>query len=418
MRLPIRLSPPALHNSPARIPIEGAGASGEASSIGLAQCKRILVIKLDHIGDWILCTPFLQNLRLNAPRAEIDVLVLPRIYDLAAACPYADRVVALDERRTGAFEISAQRWSDAVAFERDYAGGVFDLAVVPRWDADFEGAARIAAGSGARAVIGFSENCTRRKRVINRGDDGFYTHVVEDRTACHEVEHNLNLIKAMNGRVMSRHAAVHVSEADQQAARRWLGRQPGPYSGSLIALAPFASEPKRELPIREFAALAQRIAATTRCSFIVIGGPTHRLRGARLAALLRPEAAVSTAGQLSIRETVALIGLCDVLIGVDSGPVHLAAAAGTPVAVLSCHPAAGSPNHANSPARFAPWASTDRSNVLILQPASGTPPCKDCCTAAGPHCIRGINDTARLLTFVQAALAQIAAAPKAYAAHE
>lgn len=417
MRFAVRLAPPALHNVPVRITIEGAHASGKASGIELARCRRILVVKLDHIGDWVLCTPFLENLRRNAPRAEISALVLPRVYDLASACPHVDRVVMLGSTHTDTFEISTPRWSDAALFERDYSERAFDLTIVPRWDADFEGAARIAAGSSARFVVGFSESCTRRERVINRGDDRFYTHVVDDRTVAHEVEHNLNLIEAMKGCVTTRRTAVHVSEADQQAANRWLARQFGPYAGPLIALAPFASEPKRELHLRDFAALAQGIAAAARCPLIVIGGPADRFRGARLTALLRPEA-VSVAGQLSIRETAALIRRCDVLVGVDSGPVHLAAAVGTPVAVLSCHPATGSPSHANSPARFAPWAS-DRSNLLILQPAAGTPPCRDCCTATGPHCILGIDEDARmrLMTFVSRAIEQ-ATTLKTYAAHE
>jgi hypothetical protein len=41
-------------------------------NIDLRACRRILVVKLDHLGDWILCTPFLDNLRRNAPRAFIE----------------------------------------------------------------------------------------------------------------------------------------------------------------------------------------------------------------------------------------------------------------------------------------------------------------------------------------------------------
>jgi heptosyltransferase-2 len=401
MRLAIRPLPSGAQNAPIQIPLKEANARGRISGLELAKCRRILVVKFDHIGDWVLCTPFLENLRRNAPRAEIDALVLPRVYGLASACPDLDRVVALEKAHSGMFEISTQQWPDAMAFERDYTGGTFDLAVVPRWDTDFDGAARIASGSSARYVVGFSERCTRRKRVMNRGDDRFYTHLVDDRTTAHEVEHNLNLFEAMNGRVTTRRTALHVTESDEQAASRWLLQQLGSHSDSSIALAPFASEPKRELPIREFAALAQRISATFRCRFIVIGGCDERLRGARLAASLRPDA-VSAAGDLSVRETAALIRRCNALVGIDSGPAHLAAAVGTPVAVLSCHPAAGSPDHANSPVRFAPWASTDRSDVLVLQPPSATPPCEHCCTAAEPHCIRGMDERARerLMAFV------------------
>ena len=57
----------------------------------LRECRKILVVKLDFIGDWVLTTPFLANLRRSAPRAEITAVVLDRAYELASACRLVDR---------------------------------------------------------------------------------------------------------------------------------------------------------------------------------------------------------------------------------------------------------------------------------------------------------------------------------------
>lgn len=405
--VPVAIAPGPANQPPECIRVGPLGPVTAGASAELARCRRILVVKLDHVGDWVLCTPFLENLRRNAPSAAIDVLVLPPVYDLACACPHVDRAIALVAKRGTAFEISARRWTDAASFERDYTGAAYDLAVVPRWDADFDGAARIAGASRARLVVGFSEHCTRRKRVINRGADCCYTHVIDDRRAVHEVEHNLALIEVMRGQVATRHTSLHVSGADERTARSWLSAKFGRRPGRAIALAPFASEPKRELPVRACASLVERLALPPDCAFVVLGGPGDRARGARLAALLRPRA-VSAAAWLTIRETAALIGCCDALVGVDSAPAHIAAALGTPVAVLSCHPAAGSAAHANSPQRFAPWSGARAAEVLVLQPAVAAPPCRDCCVACGPHCILGIDADAleRLAVFLARAIAR------------
>ncbi len=217
-------------------------SNGELSSIDLGKCRRILIVKLDHIGDWVLCTPFLRNLRRYAPRARIDAIVLPRITELASACVDLDRIVTLEGRNPGSFLISAHRTRDALEFRRDYQKGVFDLAVVPRWDVDFEGAAQIAAGSRAEAIMSFSECCTRRKRIMNRGYDRFYTHVIEDRRPVHEVEHNLALLSAINANILDSNIAVQVKQTDKQVAHMWSAGHLGRGAYPLLALAPFAAE--------------------------------------------------------------------------------------------------------------------------------------------------------------------------------
>jgi ADP-heptose:LPS heptosyltransferase len=73
----------------------------------------------------------------------------------------------------------------------------------------------------------------------------------------------------------------------------------------------------------------------------------------------------------------------DLFVGNDSGTAHLAAAMDCPTLVISRHPRAGDPNHANSPARFAPRCSRYR----VLQPAHGEGDCTNACRLSKPHCI-------------------------------
>src|SRR3954463_8602176 len=79
----------------------------------LHRYREVLVVMLDHIGDWVLCTPFLRRLREHTS-ARITVVVSEPVAPLARRCPFVDHVAGR-----------------GVAF-----GCSFDLALVPRWDVD------------------------------------------------------------------------------------------------------------------------------------------------------------------------------------------------------------------------------------------------------------------------------------------
>jgi heptosyltransferase-2 len=74
-------------------------------------------------------------------------------------------------------------------------------------------------------------------------------------------------------------------------------------------------------------------------------------------------------------------------IGNDSGPLHLAVAAGIPVVEISCHPADGDPNGENSPDRFGPFTSRCR----IVRPERAKDPCQSSCASSQPHCIAQVS---------------------------
>lgn len=366
----------------------------------LGKLRRILVVKLDHIGDWVLATPFLRNLRTNAPAAKIDVVVNRAVLPLAVRCPDVDRALTI-KRHAGGVSFDGLSPADVAAFESDYDSRRFDLAIVPRWDVDFDGAAEIAERSRAPVVVGFSETCTERKRLLNRGHDALYTRVLHDRRLVHEVEHNLALITALNGRITTRRLSLDLTKSDQAAAARILS--PMREHRPLLAIAPFASEPKRCLPVELTARLTAPLLGPLFGGAVIIGGMSDWLAGAKLAAELGDNA-MSIAGRCGLGEAAAVIRNCHAMIASDSGTAHIAAAVGTPVAVLSCHPVNGAPEHENSPLRFAPWA--EPGGVLVLQPECAVLPCRDHCSATAPHCVieSPKHGTRRLYSFLQQAI--------------
>ncbi len=87
--------------------------------------------------------------------------------------------------------------------------------------------------------------------------------------------------------------------------------------------------------------------------------------------------------------TKVIIKICfnaDAYLGGDTGPMHMAAAAGTTGVVLSCHPIGADGNHFNAPERFGPWQG--KMTVLRPLPLSG---CEHGCAKEYAHCINQIR---------------------------
>ncbi len=356
---------------------------GDPLAVDLTGLRNVLVVKLDFIGDWVLTTPFLANLRKAAPNAFITAVVLDRVFDLAAACRFVDRVISVAAADRGPVRFAAVSVEALDAFLADYQSGAFDLAVVPRWDTDFNGALRLANASRAATVVGFSERCTERKRRDNRGDDRYYTTAFVDRADVHEVEHNLALLEALGAVVVDRAVRVDMFERDRAAAAAFVRAHFGDTSRPLLAVAPFAAG-RKQLPLDRSAELARRLAGRLDMDVVVVGSPEHAAAAAAFADSLGPGAA-SAAGRLGLRESAALTARAAALFGMDSSPGHIAAALGTPVAIAFANATGGSPRHVGAPQRFAPRG--DPAWIRIIQPTASLPPCGDGCDADAPHCI-------------------------------
>ena len=135
--------------------------------------RRILVIRLDEIGDNVLNSAFLRGLRTLYPDARIDLLVKPSVYPLMEHCPYVDEVLHVQMARSmqlGDLYFWAYRLSDEVLWARQY-----DACIVPRWDTDETWSSLLALFSGARERIGYSEHVSPLKAKICEGMNTFLT---------------------------------------------------------------------------------------------------------------------------------------------------------------------------------------------------------------------------------------------------
>jgi ADP-heptose:LPS heptosyltransferase len=354
------------------------------SDILVQDARSILVVRLDGIGDLVLMSPFLRELRRLNPNAWITLVVGPPLVNLVELCPLVSEVLTFEpHQRFGKLvrHIRALRLAGAHLWQRQ-----FDLALLPRWDVDHYHSAFVAYLSGAVCRVGYSENVTPWKQQYDRGLDILFTRTLDDRTSKHEAERNLDLLRKVGGTVMDDRLELWLGDEDRETARAALTARGVTGNDLLVSIAPGASHPTRLWPVRRFIDLGRFLQQEFGARLLIIGGPEDRERARELQENLG-NAAVSFAGEMTLRQTGALLEHVPLVVANDSGPMHLAAAAGAAVVEISCHPTSGDPLHRNSPIRFHPWAN----KYIVLQPPQAAEPCTSSCEWHEAHCILGIS---------------------------
>lgn len=360
---------------------------------------RLLVVRLDEIGDMVLTTPFLRELRRLFPNARITLVVKPAVVNLVALCPYVDEVLAFDpgiRRRFG----HLRRHVRACFFARRHLWGQrFDLAVIPRWDADYYYAVPLAYLSGARWRIGCSERVSPEKERHDRGADWLLTCAVLERDPCHEVERNLALLRYLGGTAHANHAELWLDDDDQTFAEALL-REHGWHPGRLlIAVGPAGgSSVLKQWPLERFIEMIGWLQEQYQAQIVLVGGPGEEELGVRITEGLLPPI-INAIGKTTLRQMAAILARAQLYLGNDSGPMHIAAAMGIPVIALfgpSC-------SH-----RFGPWTA----QATVLQQMLPCHPCAQgeytflcpACTRSTPDCLYGIT-----ITQVQSAVTAVLA---------
>jgi heptosyltransferase-2 len=372
-------------------PLNFLAGGSAAKAISLKNARAILVVRLDEIGDVILTTPFLRELRRNAPNAWITLVVKPLTANLVEHCPYVNEVLTFDLSHPSRPQAQAGTLRRHMRALRLAAGRFwkrrFDMAIIPRWGVDYYHATFLAYFSGARRRVGYSERVSSRKREINAGFDQMLTDALIDPSAKHEVEHNLEVIRFLGGDATDDRLELWLDSRDRSLAREVFTQYEIAPDDGVIALAPGAGAPRKCWPVERFVELGRLLLRGYGLPLVVVGGAQDAPLGERLETELGPSRVLNLAGRTTLRQTAALLERCRVIIGNDSAPVHLAAAVRTSVVEISWYPATAPTEHNDSLARFRPWGVPQ----AVLQPEKARTPCKGACESSEPHCILAVR---------------------------
>ncbi len=291
--------------------------------------KRILLIRVDLIGDLVMSLTALRVLKRTYPNAKIDLLAVPASAKVVANDPDLAQVIAYDPniwRRPKAL-LTWHNWRELLALRQRLHARHYDLTInlFGQW------ASLLTVLSGAQRRLGFS----------HENYPGFLTDTVTGQhwnanDSKHEVDYCLALAQAAGATVTPEDRIPHLSvdsEARQQVEQ--LLQQEGIQADKTLIACHVSSNngQSKRWPVPYWATLIDRLVREESVQIVLTGAPndiplvTEVLRRTH-------EQVYNLAGKTSLTQLAALYSRADLLITGDSGPMHIAAAVGTPLIAI------------------------------------------------------------------------------------
>ena len=293
--------------------------------------RRILIVRLGALGDIVHAVPVAAALRSRFPDARIDWVVDERHREVLELVPVVDRPIVFRTQ-------SASLGRRVVELRRTLRCESYDIAI------DVQGllkSAVVARLSGARRILGFTPPYLRE-----RAARVFYTETHDPGDTTHVIEKNLTLAASLGADVSRIRVPLKVPASAVLDAVR--ARRSGAGDTSFVVLNPGAAWPNKRWPPDRFGAVAQWLRREHGLSSVVTWGPGDETLAAAVVA--GSAGAAELAPPTSIADLLAIVREAALMVSGDTGPVHLAAAVGTPIVGIY------GPTDA---ARNGPWAVDD-----------------------------------------------------------
>jgi heptosyltransferase III len=272
--------------------------------LNLENINRILVIKLRAIGDVLLSTPVVQNLRDQFPLAQIDFLVDKFAVEVVVGNPWVSNVFTFDRKIDSGASIIRQ------VRERNY-DLIIDLFSNPR-------SAILTGLSGARYRAGFPFRW--RKYAYNI--------IIPPRAGnIHNIDFNLDALRRLGIPVHHFHPFFPLDKGAIEFAGQWI-RTKSLAGQTIVGLNPSGGWYTKRWGLEHYARLGDLIAERHRASIILLWGPGEEEDVRFIEGRMKmPAHCIPTT---SLSQLGAIIQRCTFLVSNDSGPMHMAAALQVP----------------------------------------------------------------------------------------
>lgn len=273
--------------------------------------RKILLINLAYIGDVILSTPLTKALKKAYPSAEITMLVIPSTVEVARGNPYVDHVIAYDKR--GSHRSIRNVWS----LIKNLRQHNYDMALTTNFSLR---SPAVAWASGAPWRVGFDA----------QHGGVFLTHKAsaERKVIRHEIENQLSVLEPLGIVVKETTMEFRVDPHDVLNMKKKIHFQP---EKPILVLCPFGRHPAKSWTKEGYSAILKELSLRATC--YLIGGKAEEQDLMELS-VAAGDVAHILAGTLTLGELAALLHEAKLLITVDTGPMHLGQAVGTPTVAL------------------------------------------------------------------------------------
>ncbi len=290
----------------------------EKPFVQFSALKRVLLRGPNWIGDAVMCEPAISAVRRLFPQAELTLLVKPAVAELFTGHPDVSHILVYDDR--GQHAGLTGKWRLANAMRR----GRFDLAIL--FQNAFE-AALLAFLAGIPQRYGYATDGRRLllSDPVPRPGRGAISH---------QVEYYLGMLRPLGCEEPAASPRLVLFREEETAMAKRLAESGISGAELLIGLNPGSTYggAKRWLPER-FAETADRLAGQLNAKVLIVGARGEEPLAQAIAGRITSKTVILS-GKTSVRELMAAVKRCAVVVTNDTGPMHIAAAFGVPVVAV------------------------------------------------------------------------------------
>lgn len=357
---------------------------------------NILIITETGVGDFVLSTGAIREIRRIYPTARITLLVRSSSLILAEACPYVNEVIVDSQgfNPVNPFEFYKLHFQTASRLLEQRFDICFALALHPK-------TFLLMYMSGSKVRITSIKDETW-EAFNQRGGQAEYfmrlaTHLFPySNYGVHMADRFLSLLESMlHLPITNRKTEVWYTPADIGAAKTLLKEASAP----IYALCMGGSTQRKHYPPEKYARFLEMILEEEpTATFVILGGGKEDLNSTEIIKSVAPEIyeknIIDLTNKINYRQSAAVLSFCKMYIGNDTGTMHVAAALSTPVLSVNCFAYDLPASHYDIPHHFYPYGVLS----VVVQPKQALPECKGLkfydfygCVATFPHCIAQIE---------------------------
>ncbi|MCP4649524.1 MAG: glycosyltransferase [PVC group bacterium] len=275
--------------------------------------RKLLVVKLGALGDVILISPALKALREKHPKASISLLIKKEYKDIIQACPFIDELIILKNKGIGEIvknilKLKKEGFDVSIDFQNNRLSHLMCfLAGIPR---------RFGYKNNK---FGWLLNCGIANKIKN----------------IDPVAHQGYVLQSLGVEISDKKLSLWMNERNEEKAKGFLARQWLAQGQMLIGINAIASRRwQSKVWLSEYyAQLADKLANEFNARILFTGIDQNRDEIETIIAQTNCKP-INACGKTSLIELAALVKYCAVFLTVDSAPMHIAAAVGTPFVAL------------------------------------------------------------------------------------
>lgn len=282
--------------------------------------KKILVIRYRFIGDTLLTVPFLRNLRCAYPDAQIDMLVAPMSGDIIKECPYIDNFIYFDTTRKHRYEHAGGKKKTFWSYVKLLKEQKYDKAYILKRSLS---SAFLAFAAGIKQRIGFN----------TEGRGLLLTKRVPYKNNQHEIECFLDVLRADGIEIKDDYLENWIKNEEYKKVDG-IFKDNNIENIKKVLVHATSGNHKKEWPKENFARIIEYLSNEKHVQVIYTGTQNDGLTYENIESLICKKLEIkplNLCGYLTLRESLALTEKCDLIIGCDSGNLHIAASVNTPV---------------------------------------------------------------------------------------